>query len=90
MTKIIAPNKNYNGVSASVQFKNGIGETSDDYLIDWFKKNGYEVQFEQEPTKVILPIEADVELEKSTPEVVAESTTNAVEENPKKTRKGKE
>ena len=44
MAKIIAPNEEYNGVSATVQFKNGIGETDDEHLIAWFKANGYKVE----------------------------------------------
>lgn len=44
MAKIIAPNKNYNEESATVSFVNGVGETSDPWLISWFKSNGYEVQ----------------------------------------------
>ena len=44
MAKILAPNKDYNGVSASVNFENGIGETDDADLITWFKENGYKVE----------------------------------------------
>lgn len=43
MAKIIAPNENYNGVSATVHFAKGKGETSDKKLIKWFKDHGYEV-----------------------------------------------
>lgn len=43
MAKIHAPNKNYNGLSASVMFVNGIGECTDPHLISWFKAKGYEV-----------------------------------------------
>lgn len=46
VAKIIAPNKNYNGLSASVMFVNGIGECTDPYLISWFKKKGYRVEEE--------------------------------------------
>lgn len=46
MTKIIAPNKNYNGLSAGVMFVNGIGECSDPHLISWFKEKGYRVEEE--------------------------------------------
>lgn len=44
MAKIICPNKNYNGVSATVHFANGKGETSDKKLIKWFKEHGYTVE----------------------------------------------
>lgn len=43
MAKIIAPNKNYNGVSATVKFTDGEGRTNDSRLLVWFKTKGYEV-----------------------------------------------
>jgi hypothetical protein len=46
MARIIAPNKSYDGVSASVKFSNGVGETNDPHLIDWFKEHGYTVKDE--------------------------------------------
>lgn len=42
--KIKSPNKDYTGVSASVPFCNGVGETEDPNLIKWFKDHGYEVE----------------------------------------------
>lgn len=47
MAKIIAPNKQYTGLSASVSFINGVGETDDLHLIKWFKDKGYEVEQEK-------------------------------------------
>ena len=52
MAKIIAPNKNYNGTSASVPFVNGVGETDNQNLIRWFKENGYTVESEADPGAV--------------------------------------
>ncbi|PYG90143.1 hypothetical protein LY28_00023 [Ruminiclostridium sufflavum DSM 19573] len=46
MAKIHAPNKQYTGISASVGFAKGIGETSDTDLIEWFKTHGYTVEEE--------------------------------------------
>lgn len=43
MVKIIAPNKQYTGLSAGVHFVNGIGETDEPHLIAWFGSKGYEV-----------------------------------------------
>ena len=43
MAKIIAPNKQDTGISASVYFCNGIGETDSKDLINWFKEHGYSV-----------------------------------------------
>ena len=42
--KIKSPNKDYTGVSASVPFCNGVGETEDPHLIQWFKEHGYQVE----------------------------------------------
>lgn len=44
MAKIYSPNESYTGVSASVQFQNGVGETEDKYLIEWFEKHGYKTE----------------------------------------------
>lgn len=42
--KIYSPNKEYTGISASVPFCNGVGETKDPRLIRWFKEHGYKVE----------------------------------------------
>lgn len=44
MARIIAPNKDYNGVSAGVRFCNGQAECGDKWTIDWFKEHGYTVE----------------------------------------------
>lgn len=44
MAQIIAPNADFNGISASVKFEHGIGETNDPNLITWFLENGYKVE----------------------------------------------
>ncbi|NYV67271.1 hypothetical protein HYI36_18530 [Bacillus sp. Gen3] len=53
MPKIFAPNKQYTGVSASVTFANGVGETDSPHLIKWFEDHGYEVEEveQQDPPK---------------------------------------
>lgn len=48
MARIFAPNKKYTGLSGSVSFVNGVGETSNPYLIDWFRRHGYAIE-EPEP-----------------------------------------
>ena len=48
MAKIYAPNKQYTGITASVGFAKGVGETSDPDLIDWFKTHGYTVEEDAE------------------------------------------
>lgn len=42
--KIYAPNKQANGVYASVLFVDGVGETDSPKLIDWFKSHGYTLE----------------------------------------------
>ena len=44
MAKILAPNKEYTGLSASVFFVNGVGETDNQQLIEWFKERGYKIE----------------------------------------------
>lgn len=48
MAKVYTPVKNYTGVSASVKFVNGVGETSDADLLKWFVDHGYTVEEELE------------------------------------------
>lgn len=42
--KVYAPVKDTNGVYASVRFVNGVGETDNPHLIEWFKNQGYELE----------------------------------------------
>jgi hypothetical protein len=44
MAKVIAPNRQYTGLSATVPFLNGEGETDNENLLRWFEEKGYEVQ----------------------------------------------
>ncbi len=46
MAKIYSPNKHYTGISASVVFAMGVGETDKPNLIEWFKEHGYRVEEE--------------------------------------------
>ena len=69
MAKIVAPNKQYDGVSAGVKFEKGVGHTEQPYLIAWFKQHGYTVEKEnpevKEPESSEEPIEsADEETKK--------------------------
>lgn len=90
MAQIIAPNKDYTGVSASVPFVKGVGETSDAYLIEWFKTHGYTV-IEDKAAEV--PSEAsETEAEAADADEQVESEPEAGEqveetqEKPKRTR----
>ena len=63
--KIYAPVEDCNGVWASVQFINGVGETDDPQLIKWFKEHGYYVPAYDdvkpvEVVEVIEPVEEPV------------------------------
>jgi len=62
MARIICPNADYTGISASVQFTNGVGETSDPYLITWFRENGYAVEDVGAPKKKSRKAQADEEV----------------------------
>ena len=43
MAKIYSKNKRYYGISAGVNYVNGVGETDVPHLISWFKENGYTI-----------------------------------------------
>lgn len=43
MACIVAPNKEYAGISAGVSFRGGEGHTDNPYLIGWFREHGYEI-----------------------------------------------
>ncbi|MCD2348545.1 hypothetical protein [Clostridium guangxiense] len=43
MARIYSNNKKYNGISAGINFVNGVGETEISHLISWFNENGYTV-----------------------------------------------
>lgn len=90
MAQIIAPNKDYNGESASVTFVKGVGETSDAYLIEWFKEHGYTV-IEDEAAEVrpevppVAPETAETE-EAPAADVETEEQAEETQEKPKRTR----
>lgn len=41
--KIESPNQNYSGLTATVEFKNGIGTTKNKVIADYFKSRNYKV-----------------------------------------------
>lgn len=90
MAQIIAPNKDYTGESASVTFVKGVGETSDAYLIEWFKEHGYAV-IEDEAAEVppevppVAPETAETE-EDPAADVETEEQADETQEKPKRTR----
>lgn len=51
--KIYAPVKDFNGLRNNVRFVNGVGETSDPKIADWFKSHGYKVALEE--SNLVIP-----------------------------------
>nr|DAS33690.1 MAG TPA: hypothetical protein [Caudoviricetes sp.] len=48
MAVIKSPNQEYTGTSAGVTFVNGVGNTDNENLIEWFRDHGYEVEIDAE------------------------------------------
>jgi hypothetical protein len=68
--KIYAPIKHATGVWCSVHFRNGVGETDNPHLIEWFKSHGYKIEESPIMNEVKLNefVENDeVDLESMTP-----------------------
>lgn len=85
MAQIIAPNKDYNGESASVTFVKGVGETSDAYLIEWFKEHGYTV-IDDEAAEVQPEVPPVAPEEAPAADVETEEQLEEIQEKPKRTR----
>jgi len=52
MAKIYCKNKSFNGISASVNFVNGVGDSNIPHLISWFQENGYTIIEEKRESPV--------------------------------------
>lgn len=74
--KIYSPNKEYTGVSASVPFCNGAGETNDPHLIQWFKDHGYKVE-ESEAAPIEETLAAEIQTEEAPAEEASTETKPA-------------
>lgn len=85
MAQIIAPNKDYTGESASVTFVKGVGETSDAYLIEWFKEHGYTV-IDDEAAEVQPEVQPVASEEAPAADVETEEQAEETQEKPKRTR----
>ena len=48
--KIFAPVKDFNGWRNNVRFVNGVGETDNQSVIEWFKNHGYGLSGEVQPS----------------------------------------
>jgi len=49
--KILAPNREYSGVTAGLTFVDGVAVADElpEHIVDWFRNNGYEVLEDEEP-----------------------------------------
>ena len=47
--KIYAPVKDFNGWRNTVRFVNGVGETNDPRIVQWFRTHGYKVPIDESP-----------------------------------------
>ncbi|MFB0840966.1 hypothetical protein [Paenibacillus oleatilyticus] len=74
MAKIFSPNTQYTGLSASILFVNGVGETSDPNLLEWFRDHGYIVEEETTEESVASNDEPD------TPKPIEEMTLPELKE----------
>lgn len=89
MAKVIAPNQQYNGLSATVMFVDGVGETDNQHLLDWFKSKGYSVEYpEPEPEEEQTP-KPEQSPEPEPPVDDLPEETEVPEPEPKPAKKGK-
>lgn len=65
MAIIKSPNKDYCGISASVQFVNGVGFTENENLIKWFKEHSYLVEEDNSNTEETLDNEESLDNEET-------------------------
>lgn len=79
MAKVYAPLKDYNGISASVTFVNGVGETDNENLLEWFEEKGYTVEREEKPKRAKKAKEVTEETSEGATEEVAEEVAEGNE-----------
>ena len=66
--KIYAPVKTATGTYCSVRFVNGVGETNDPHLIEWFRDRGYKLSDDSIQTEKVV----------ETPQITPKSTIDEV------------
>ena len=79
MAKVYAPLKDYNGISASVTFVNGVGETDNENLLEWFEEKGYTVERDDKPKRAKKAKEVTEETSEGATEEVAEEVAEGNE-----------
>ena len=57
--RIYAPVKDFNGWRNNVRFVNGVGETDNPTVIDWFRTHGYRLSGDVQPS--MPPVEISLE-----------------------------
>lgn len=82
MAKVFSPNKDYTGVSATVEFTRGVGECADPYLLSWFEEHGYRV--EPDAAELNLPVPEPLEEQEGEPEPIEEEKVEVKPETPKR------
>ncbi|WP_127447753.1 hypothetical protein [Veillonella sp. 3310] len=80
MAKVYAPLQDYNGISASVEFVNGVGETDNENLLEWFEEKGYTVERDEKPKRAKKAKEVTEETSEETSEGATEEVTEEVAE----------
>ena len=80
MAKVYAPLKGYNGISASVTFVNGVGETDNENLLEWFEEKGYTVEREEKSKRAKKAKEVTEETSEETSEGATEEVAEEVAE----------
>ena len=75
--KIYAPVKDFNGLRNNVRFKNGVGETNDLSLSEWFRSHGYKVAMpvEDESPRVERTVTATLDNESALDKVLEDVET---------------
>lgn len=87
MAKVYAPLQDYNGISASVEFVNGVGETDNENLLEWFEEKGYTVERDEKPKRAKKAKEVTDE---TSDEISDETSEGANEEVAKEVAEGNE
>ncbi|WP_352419828.1 Rho termination factor N-terminal domain-containing protein [Proteiniborus sp.] len=80
MAKIYAPNKRYTGLIAGVSFVDGVGETDDKWLINWFENKGYEVIEEKTEEIPLIGEEFIEDIEEAHELAIQENTIRSLED----------
>ena len=80
MAKVYTPLQGYNGISASVEFVNGVGETDNENLLEWFEEKGYTVERDEKPKRGKKTKGATEETSEETSEGATEEVTEEVAE----------